>query len=477
MYLWRNSITTCLSNPNRTSIMSEGSVVILGGGIIGLSIAYYLSQSEKAQQIYIVDSAPRLLESASGYAGGFLARDWFDQRIAPLGELSFHLHRQLAESFDGQKRWGYAGSHVYSLSLDDAPAGVRGEDWLLAGTSRAQAAGRNAQGHVNAPGDKLNKDGTPEWIAPQDNASWDVIASAEDCALLNPRKFCEFLLSECKSRGVRILLNTRATEIVPSADGQNLSALKLESTTGSSKPTRLQCSDIVIAAGCWAPRVFNTLFPDSRIKLEIDPLSGHSLLYRTPRYTEPFKNIAHGQQGKYHEKDEFISHSIYCPPTKHWSYSPEAYARLTADGKPEIWIGGFNNNSTELPLPELATDAKALINKESIAHLRGVATHMTGLKEEGKAAVDDLEIIHEALCFRPASKSGVPILDRISERDLGANIRSGSKVWVAGGHGPWGITLSLGTGAVMSDIISGREPRVDISNLKAEASPAPTSKL
>jgi glycine/D-amino acid oxidase-like deaminating enzyme len=38
-------------------------------------------------------------------------------------------------------------------------------------------------------------------------------------------------------------------------------------------------------------------------------------------------------------------------------------------------------------------------------------------------------------------------------------------VWIASGHGPWGISLSLGTGLVVSELVEGRKPSADISNL------------
>jgi glycine/D-amino acid oxidase-like deaminating enzyme len=55
--------------------MSEADpVVILGGGIIGLSIAYDLSQEpSNKRQIYIIDAAPELFESPSICLGEFLA--------------------------------------------------------------------------------------------------------------------------------------------------------------------------------------------------------------------------------------------------------------------------------------------------------------------------------------------------------------------------------------------------------------------
>lgn len=454
----------------------EGSIVILGGGIIGVSIAYYVSQSSPRRHIYIIDSAPQLLESASGYAGGFLARDWFDPRVAALGDFSFKLHRELAESFDGQTRWGYSGSHVYSLSLDDAPAGVRGEDWLLAGTSRAEAVGRRAVGHVNAPGEKVNKDGTPAWIAPQQKASWNVIASADDCAQVEPRKLCEFLLEQVQKRGVEILLSTKATQVLKGKDG-GIQAVKLESTTKSKSSRIIECKDIILAAGCWTPRALNALFPQNRIDLGIDPLAGHSLLFKTPRYATPFLNTAYGQANSINEKDKHTSYAIYCPPTESQPYSPEAYARLNANGVPEIWIGGLN--SSTMPLPELATMAKDQIDPESLAELRRTAIRMCGLVgSENLPAKDDLEILKEGLCFRPISKTGIPIIGRVNNKDLDSSVNSdmGARVWVAGGHGPWGISMALGTGVVVSDLLAGKESRVDISALGVSSAHR-TSKL
>ncbi|KAK4890181.1 hypothetical protein LTR27_011063 [Elasticomyces elasticus] len=455
--------------------MSEDeAVVILGGGIIGFSIAYYLSNNQQYKgRIHIVDAADRLFESASGYAGGFLARDWFDEKATPLGELSFRLHRQLADQHDGQRRWGYLGSHVYSLALDDAPAGVRGEDWLLAGTSRAQAAGRRREyGNVSAPGEAVNENGTPAWMAPQTGASWDPIAGIDDCAQVEPRKLCEFLLAECEKRGVSVDLNTRATKVAKGTTGR-ASVVELEATTGSSRPTSLSCSNIVVAAGCWTPRVWETLFPRSPVEVKIDGLAGHSVLYRTPRYTKPFLNSAYGLGEQGQGKDQHISYAIYCPPTKSWTYSPEAYARLDGDGKPEIWIGGLNDNSTDLPLPNLPTDSKKLMNPARLAELRRAAVQLTGMsKPGGEAAEDDLEVVSEALCFRPVSQTGVPIIQQIPQRALGLEGGSGAKIWIASGHGPWGISMSLGTGVVVSDLIVGRKPSVDVSGLVVELPPA-----
>lgn len=119
--------------------MATGNTVILGAGIIGTSTAYYLSESGRtpASSIHLVDASPRMFASASGYAGGFLARDWFSPAVASLGALSFDLHRQLAAQHGGRERWGYSRCTGMSTVESD---GKRGEDWLREGTSRAGAS-------------------------------------------------------------------------------------------------------------------------------------------------------------------------------------------------------------------------------------------------------------------------------------------------------------------------------------------------
>lgn len=102
--------------------------VVLGAGIIGLSTAYYLAKLSKdsgvEHAIHIVEPCPQLFSSASGKAGGFLAKDWFNPTMAPLGELSFRLHQELAEQHNGRAKWGYSPSISYSL---DRNASLRGD--------------------------------------------------------------------------------------------------------------------------------------------------------------------------------------------------------------------------------------------------------------------------------------------------------------------------------------------------------------
>jgi glycine/D-amino acid oxidase-like deaminating enzyme len=128
--------------------MAQPQTAILGTGIIGLSAAFFLSQSPSTppSSIHLIDPSPTLFASASGFAGGFLAEDWFSSDSEELGKWSFRLHRELAEEHEGRERWGYMRSRGVSYSAG-AETGrgkrkkERGEDWLGEGRSRGEVVG------------------------------------------------------------------------------------------------------------------------------------------------------------------------------------------------------------------------------------------------------------------------------------------------------------------------------------------------
>src|SRR6266851_8436405 len=68
-------------------------VLICGGGVIGASIAYFLSC--RGVQAVVIERTG-LACAASGKSGGFLALDWCDGTpLAPLARRSFVLHTTL----------------------------------------------------------------------------------------------------------------------------------------------------------------------------------------------------------------------------------------------------------------------------------------------------------------------------------------------------------------------------------------------
>ncbi len=258
--------------------------------------------------------------------------DWFSPSLASLGALSFRLHQDLAEQHDGQRKWGYAGSHVYSLSVDEQGVSSKGkdgkddetgEDWIADGTSRAQVAPSRRE--------MVNPDGSPAVWTPQVGGTLETIGQPEDCAQVEPKELCEFLLEECRKRGVEVHLSTKATGVETDSHGA-LKGLKLQSTDATQQGGKeLECKSVVISAGAWSPRVFKALFPQSKLRIPIEPLAGHSIVVKSPRYKTPFVNTSRRNNGG--AGDRQMCYSVYCAPARHWSFAPEAFARLARNGE------------------------------------------------------------------------------------------------------------------------------------------------
>ena len=99
------------------------ATVIVGGGIIGFSTAFYLAETRrKAGQpvdITVVDTAPVLFAGASGGAAGVLGDYGFKPEADPLGLLSWELLKQLAKDYDGRKAWGFSDIYINNLYMQN----------------------------------------------------------------------------------------------------------------------------------------------------------------------------------------------------------------------------------------------------------------------------------------------------------------------------------------------------------------------
>ena len=262
------------------------------------------------------------------------------------------------------------------------------------------------------------------------------------------------------SRGVKLHQPARAMSLITdSGSVTGVKVLDLKTRTEST----ISCTNLVICTGSWTPHVFKDLFPASRVLMPVSPLAGYSLVVRSPRYTLAHERETYG--GRSHAV--FTTHPVSC------GFSPEIFSRHGG----EIYIAGLN--STQIPLPSLAEDTSKLMNKAEMDRLKAVAVRLMGGLPDGCEDstdeipnTDDLEILREGLCFRPVTSHGVPIISRIPDDLLWNNSSTSSRdgrtkggVFVATGHGPWGISLSLGTGKVVAEMIHRLRPSAEVSDL------------
>jgi glycine/D-amino acid oxidase-like deaminating enzyme len=100
-------------------------VVVVGGGIIGASIAYHLTLKGVAP---VVVEGTRVAAAASGKAGGFLARGWGDgSATEELHRVSFAMHEQLAEKLAVES---YRKLPTMSVRAGRGKAGHKHVPWL-----------------------------------------------------------------------------------------------------------------------------------------------------------------------------------------------------------------------------------------------------------------------------------------------------------------------------------------------------------
>ena len=84
--------------------MNTPPVVIMGGGVIGTCVAYYLVKDHNLSVTLIdpcanANGEPFFPPAASGHAGGFLARNWSNgMATEQLTQLSYDLHVELNEN-------------------------------------------------------------------------------------------------------------------------------------------------------------------------------------------------------------------------------------------------------------------------------------------------------------------------------------------------------------------------------------------
>lgn len=282
----------------------------------------------------------------------------------------------------------------------------------------------------------------------------------------DPLRLSQFLINGAVSRGVKLHNPAQATAVIK--DGKDMiTGVKIVSLD-SKKESIIPCTNLVLSMGPWTPRALRDLFPSSQVLFDISPLAGYSLVVRSPRYTmEHERNVYRGS-----------SHAVFTTHPPSCGFSAEIFLREGG----EIYIAGLNNPT--MKLPSCAGDTSQLFDPSEMQKLKDVAVRLMGDLPKGTkeatdetSNTDDLEIIREGLCFRPVGDNGIPTIGGVGDHSLGgvkANPKGG--VFIAAGHAAWGISLCLGTGKVVSEMIKKQKLSVDVSGLAVQDK-SPSSKL
>jgi glycine/D-amino acid oxidase-like deaminating enzyme len=209
-------------------------VLICGGGVIGASIAYFLSR--RGVKATVIERTG-LACAASGKSGGFLALDWCDGTpLEPLAQRSFALHTRLVEEIGND--WNYRPLTTYGGSMGRRPqASAHRIDWLSNQVSVDQHLG-----------------------------------STETTAQVHPAKFTATVMQAAQAQGAALRLG-EVTGVVHC--GPRVAGVKVDGE-------RIEGDAVVIAMGPWSIRAAAWLPLPA-----VFGLKGHSLVFDTGTRVSP----------------------------------------------------------------------------------------------------------------------------------------------------------------------------------------------
>ncbi len=253
-----------------------------------------------------------------------------------------------------------------------------------------------------------------------------------------------WLLQQCQRYGVEIY---NQIEILR-ADTSPSGILERVQFARHGKAQEISCDNLVLAAGAWTPQLYKKLFPSSDANFCPTTNSGNWLVVKSP-----VKPLIHNRCEVLF--DDYVEHQL------------EFVGRN--DGT--IWISGLDNRVKCLG------DVKGseIPDEDAISRLLGYARRFLLTSETEKR--DDLDVVATGRTYRPTIDRDLPIIAHINPRKLCPVKQSDSKeavadvddpaggVFVCSGHGRYGITLAMGSGRLMSQMIMGDPTDFDVSKL------------
>ncbi|KAJ7507356.1 FAD dependent oxidoreductase [Mycena galericulata] len=391
---------------------SVRNIVVVGGGIIGCTTAYYLTrhpaflQSRVAVTLIEV-SAHGAAQGASGKAGGLVAKWAYPKELV---NVSFNEHVKLAEEHNGKERWGWR--YVSTGSWEG-----RGEQLspTRTGTGQEKSLEKTLgleDGRKGGTDRKLK--GLPDdldWVKESLTQSYSPMAPDGATAQVHPHLFTTSMLELAKEKGVTF--KTGAVTSIIQSSGKVTGVEYVESGQSASLPA----TDVIVCAGAWSPRLIPAL--------PIQGTRAHSVVIRT----SPTATIA-----PYVLFTEING-------TGNSVVTPEIYAR--PDGT--VYACGPGDDS---PLPDNVDN----VTVDPIA-CESLLKNVCSISDELRAGTVEVR----QACFLPVSSiGGGPI--------IGEACKIAKGLFVATGHTCWGISNAPGTAKAIAELVM--EGKIRCADLK-----------
>ncbi|ODQ45093.1 hypothetical protein PICMEDRAFT_35848 [Pichia membranifaciens NRRL Y-2026] len=402
--------------------------IIVGAGIIGVCIAFYLTRhpkfDPKKHYITILESK-RVAGGASGKAGGLLALWAFPQQIVPL---SFQLHQDLANEFGGEDEWGYRRLTTISVEGDISDARLNYiQDKPM---SRATTIKKNSiEIESNDSSAEKRSSHLPKnlmWIDDKVINDWNQLGNESTTAQVHPYQFTTFILKQCIATGcVELVIGKIDDIIIDEESGEcngiiyHPSSAKAENEGLTKQKFELHGDKVIMSIGPWTSKIL----PDC----PISGLRAHSIIIQ-PERVEEISPYAVFTELKLN-KNKFVS--------------PEIYAR-----KDEVYVCGEGDSS--VLIPETTDDVEVVTEK--CEELFKYVSKLSNNLKNGK-------VLKRQACY-------LPVLDIPSSSGPLIGETNVDNLYLASGHSCWGINNAPATGLLMSELLlDGEATSCDISAL------------
>ncbi|KAK3327161.1 FAD dependent oxidoreductase [Cercophora scortea] len=430
----------------------QRNIVIVGGGIIGCTTAYYLTRHPRfdpaLHRITLLE-ATAIASGASGKAGGLLALWAYPECLVPL---SYRLHRELAAEHGGAERWGYR-----QLGCGSLRATVKGSDIKSKREAQhsppsssppqkkenATPSGAAALPIQSATVDGYAEDKAWEKLPKQDEKAssllqasplpadldWiqnDLVHHYEEMGLpgftetsqVHPFKFTTSIAELAKEAGVDFRIGAKVTKINSTKAGVQSVEYEGRGTLASGVIDHV--TDVIVAAGPWTGR----LLP----RAKIESLRAHSVVFNAD--VSPYAVFTDIQLPTEYVPEHRASKG---QKRKHrGNVDPEIYARPGG----EVYACGEPDVTT--PLPDTADLVQCDQDQcdDLIAYIGTVSPVLAAAPIKAKQA-----------CYLPRHM-------RFGEERAPLVGQTGVPgVWIAAGHTCWGIQNGPGTGCLMAEML------------------------
>jgi len=247
---------------------SQAEVVIIGGGILGCSIAYHLAQMGCTDVVLVEKN--ELTSGSTAHAAGLVTQFHTSPTMMQIRAYSIGLYNRLKAEANGNLDWHPVGSLRVASSRERLQA-------LRRRVSQAKAVGLDVE--IISPAEALR-------IYPHmtGDSLYGAVYLPQD-GHLDPHSVTTELARRARQGGVTVYTGVRVTGIELSPRGE---VTQVHTDQGA---IRTAC--VVNAAGMWAPRVAAMVgadlptVPVNHQHLTTQPILGHELPRETPVLRDP----------------------------------------------------------------------------------------------------------------------------------------------------------------------------------------------